>query len=138
MQWKINWHGDLFTNGENLHCKNSTGWFKGTIPENSLLSQQAITSKGIPVPYTNLQLNFYPNIQLDLFYSDNLSFQCMALSTWLANSICRSQYATYIPTWEGCWLQNSSVHQHDEDHETLWLQNLTVYKHNSFLKRKMN
>ena len=40
-------------------------------------TKQAVTSKGISVPYTNLQLNPYPNIQLDLFYSDNLSFQCM-------------------------------------------------------------
>ena len=48
--------------------------FKVTTPENPLLSQQAVTSKGIPVLYTNLQLNPYPNTQLDLFYSENLSF----------------------------------------------------------------
>ena len=48
--------------------------FKVTTPENLLLSQQAITCKGIPIPYTNLQLNPYPNTQLDLFCSDNLSF----------------------------------------------------------------
>ena len=48
--------------------------FKVTTPENPLLSQQAVTSKEILVPYTNLQLNSYPNIQLDLFCSDNLSF----------------------------------------------------------------
>ena len=47
--------------------------FKITTPENPLLSQQAVISKGIPVPYINLQLNPYPNTQLDLFYSDNLS-----------------------------------------------------------------
>ena len=57
------------------------GDFKITTPKYPLLSQQAVTSKGIPVPYTNLQLNPYPNIQLDLFYSDNLSFQCTAPST---------------------------------------------------------
>ena len=57
--------------------------FKISTPENSLLSQQAVTSKGIPVPYTNLQLNPYSNIQLDLFYSNNLSF-----------SIHGSQYVT--------------------------------------------
>ena len=34
--------------------------FKVTTLENLLLSNQAITSKGIPVPYTNLQLNLYP------------------------------------------------------------------------------
>ena len=48
--------------------------FEVTIPENSLLSQQAVTSKGILVPYTNLQLNPYPNTQLDLFCNENLSF----------------------------------------------------------------
>ena len=48
--------------------------FKVTIPENPLLSKQAVTSKGISIPYINLQLNPYPNTQLDLFYSDNFSF----------------------------------------------------------------
>ena len=47
--------------------------FKVTTPENPLLLKQAITSTGIPVPSTNLQLNLYPNTQLNLFYSDNLS-----------------------------------------------------------------
>ena len=47
--------------------------FKVTTPENLLLSQQAVTSKGIPVSYTNLQLNPYPNTKLDLFCNDNLS-----------------------------------------------------------------
>ena len=55
-------------------AKTPPGDFKVTTPENPLLSKQAVTSKGILVPYTNLQLNLYPNTQLDLFYSDNLSF----------------------------------------------------------------
>ena len=55
-------------------AKTPPGDFKVTILENSLLSQQAVTSKGITVPYTNLQLNPYPNTQLDLFCSNNLSF----------------------------------------------------------------
>ena len=29
--------------------------------KNPLLSKQVVTSKGIPIPYTNLQLNSYPN-----------------------------------------------------------------------------
>ena len=49
------------------------GDFKITTPANPLLSKKAVTSKGISVPYTNLQLNPYLNTQLDLFYSDNLS-----------------------------------------------------------------
>ena len=48
--------------------------FMATTPEIPLLSQQAVTSKRIPVPYTNLQLNPYPNTQLDLFRNDNFSF----------------------------------------------------------------
>ena len=36
--------------------------------------------KGISVLNTNLQLNPYPNTQLDLQCSDNLSFQYMASS----------------------------------------------------------
>ena len=55
-------------------AKTPSGDFKVTTPENPLLSKQAVTSKWILVPYTNLQLNPYPNTQLDLFYSDNLSF----------------------------------------------------------------
>ena len=65
----------MFTNGENQHGKNPhLGDFKVTTSENLPLSQQAITSKGIPVSYTYLQLNPYPNTQLELFCNDNLSF----------------------------------------------------------------
>ena len=60
--------------GKTNTAKTSLGDFKVTTPEIPLLSQQAVTSKGIPIPYTNLQLNPYPNTQLDLFCSDNFSF----------------------------------------------------------------
>ena len=75
------WMGKTYT------AKTPSGDFKVTTPENPLLSKQAITNKGISVPYTNLQLNPYPNTQLDLFCSDNLSFQCTASSTWLTNCV---------------------------------------------------
>ena len=75
----------MFTNGENLRGKTPLGEFKVIILENLLLSQQAVTSEGISIPYTNLQLNSYPNTQLDLICSDNLSFQCTIPSTWLTN-----------------------------------------------------
>ena len=67
--------------GKTNTAKTLLGDFKITTPENPLLSKQAVTSKEILVPYTNLQLNLYPNTQLDLFCSDNLSFQCTAPST---------------------------------------------------------
>ena len=60
--------------GKTTQQKPPPGDFKVTTPENSLLSQQVVISKEIPVPYTNLQLNPYLNTQLDLFCSDNLSF----------------------------------------------------------------
>ena len=120
--------------GKTYMTKTPLGDFKVITPENSLLSQQAITSKGIPVPYTNLQLNLYPNTQLDLFSSDNLSFQCAAPNTWLTNSMSRSQYSQ---TWERCWLQSSSVH-HTMNITKLLSYKPMGYKYNSFFKRKMN
>ena len=80
--------------GKTYTAKTPPGDFKVTTPENPLLSKQAVTSKWISVPYTNLQLNPYPNIQLDLFCSDNLSFS-MHGSQYVTNQQMRgSQYAT--------------------------------------------
>ena len=75
--------------GKTSKAKISSGDFKVTTFENPLLSQQVVSSKGISVPYTNLQLNPYPNTQLDLFYSENFSFQCTAPSTWLTTNLRR-------------------------------------------------
>ena len=97
------WMGKIYT------AKTPPDDFKVTTLENPLLSKQAVTSKGIPIPYTNLQLNPYPNTQLDLFCSDNLCFS-MHGSQYVTKQLGRSQYATWSPTWEGCWLQSSSIH----------------------------
>ena len=71
MQPKINNTMICLRMGKTYTAKTPPGDFKVTTPEILLLSQQAVTSKEISVPYTNLQLNPYPNTQLDLFYSDN-------------------------------------------------------------------
>ena len=60
--------------GKTYMAKTLPGDFQVTTLEIPLLSQQEVTSKGIQVPYTNLQLNLYPNTQLDLFCSENFSF----------------------------------------------------------------
>ena len=60
--------------GKTYTAKTLPGDFKVSTPEILLLSQQTVTSKGISIPYTNLQLNLYPNTQLDLFCSNNFSF----------------------------------------------------------------
>ena len=116
--------------GKTYTAKTLLGDFKIVIPENPLLSKQAITSKGIPVSYTNLQLNPYLNIQLDLFCSDNLSFQYTAPSTWLTNCADPST-RLQSPTKEGYWLQSSSVHHRMKimkllGHKTLWYTNMAV------------
>ena len=95
--------------GKTNTAKTPPGDLKVTTPEIPLLSQQAVTSKEIPVPYINLQLNPYPNTQLDYFCSDNFSFWCMAPSTWLTNCADPSTRLQSL-TREGCWLQSSSVH----------------------------
>ena len=59
---------------KNSKVKTPPSEFQVTTLENLLLSKQVIKSKRILVPYTNVQLNPYPNAQLDLFCSDNLSF----------------------------------------------------------------
>ena len=68
-------------NGENLMAKTPPGDFQVTTLEILLFLKQAVTSKGIPVSYTNLQLNPYPNTQLDLFCSDNFHFDARLPST---------------------------------------------------------
>ena len=111
--------------------------FKVIIPKISLLSQQAVTSKWIPVPYTNLQLNPYPNTQLDLFCSDNFSFWCTTLSKWLTNCT-DPNTRIQSPIREGCLLQSFSAHPNDKNPEDAWSQNPTVHKHNNFFTRTMN
>ena len=67
--------------GKNLTAKTPPGDFQVTTPETPLLSQQVVTSKGILVPYTNLQLDSYPNTQLDLFIVIVPPFDARLLST---------------------------------------------------------
>ena len=74
IQRKINNTVIFLQMGKTYRAKTPSGDFQLTTPEIPLLSQQAVTSKGISVPYTNLQLNPYPNTQFDLFCSDNFPF----------------------------------------------------------------
>ena len=78
-----------FQMGKTYTAKTPQGDFKVTTPE------QVVTSKGIPIPYTNLQLNPYSNTQLDLFCNDNLSFSVHG-SQYMTNQLRGSQYATSI------------------------------------------
>ena len=88
-----------------------------------------------PKYLTNLQLNPYPNTQLDLFCSDGSLFWCTA-SKYMTNSCADPSMRLQNTNWEDCRLQSSSVHPHDEDQEDAWSQNPTVQIHNNFFKRK--
>ena len=101
-------------NGENLTAETPPGDFQITTPEISLSSKQAVTSKRISVLYINLQLNPYPNTQLDLFYSDNFPFRCTA-PKYVTNQCADPSTRLQSPTKEGCWLQSTSVHPSNED-----------------------
>ena len=116
MQQKINNTVICLRIGKTNTAKTPLGDFKVTTPEILLWSQQAIISKGISVPYTNLQLNPYPNTQLDLFCSDNFPFNARLPGTWLTNCVDLSTQLQ-SPTREDFWLQSSSVHPHDENQE---------------------
>ena len=69
--------------------------FQVTTLEIPLLSQQAVISKEISVPYTKLQWNLYPNSQLDLFCINSSSFWCMT-PKYITNRLREFQYATSI------------------------------------------
>ena len=120
--------------GKTNMAKTSPGDFKVTTPEIPLLSQQTVTSKGILIPYTNLQLNPYPNTQLDLFFSDNFPFNARLPSMWLTKCADPSTWLQ-SPTREVCWLQSFSVHPHDKDQENAWSQNTMVQIHSNFFRR---
>ena len=122
--------------GKTYTAKTPSSDFKVTTPEIPLLSQQVVTSTEISVPYTNLQLNPHPNTQLDLFYSNNFFFWCMAPSMWLTN--CTDPVRDFnhqLDKVVGC-----KVFQfiYNEDQEDAWSQNPTVHKHGNFFPRTMN
>ena len=52
--------------GKTNKAKTPPGDFQVTTPEIPPLSQQAVTSKRTLVPYTNLQLNLYPQYPIGL------------------------------------------------------------------------
>ena len=72
---------------------------RSPLPKIHYYQNKQLQAKGISIPNTNLQLNHYPNTQLDLQCSENLSFQCTAPSTWLTN------WCTDPNTWLTCQLE---------------------------------
>ena len=78
--------------------------------------------KGIPIPNTNLQLNSYPNTQLDLQCSGNLSFQCTTPSTLLTN------WCTDPSTWPIHQLEKDVGYKVLQFIQTMKIKKLLGYK----------
>ena len=133
MQWKIKDTMIFFTNGENLTAKTPPGDFQVTILELHYYHNKWLEARN-PKYLTNLQLNPYPNTQLDLFCSDSSPFWCTA-PKYVTNGCADPSMRLQNTNWEECWLQSSSVHPHDEDQENAWSQNPTVQIHSNFFKR---
>ena len=66
-------------------AKTPPGDFKITTPKNPLLSKQAVTSKEISVPYTDLQSNPYPIPNWTYSVVTISHFQCTIPNMWLTN-----------------------------------------------------
>ena len=124
----------MFTNGKNLTVKTPPGDFQVTTPETPLLSQQVVTSKGIPSTLSTYSWTLTPIP----------NWTCSVVTVPLSNARLPSTWLTIaqIPVrdfnntnWEDCQLQSSLVHLHDKDQEDVWSQNPTVHIHNNFFKR---
>ena len=86
MQWKINLTRVICLRmGKITKTKPHRVNLRSPLPRIHYYQNKRLHVKGISIPNTNLQLNPYPNTQLDLQCSDNLSFQCTTPSTWLTN-----------------------------------------------------
>ena len=121
--------------GKNLTAKTLPGDFQVTTPETPLLSQQAVTSKGIPSTLPTYSWTLIPIPNWTYFVVTIPLSDAWLPSTWLT--------VAWIPVrnfnntnWEDCRLQSSSVHPHNEDQKDAWSQNPTVQIHSNFFKRK--
>ena len=84
------------------------------------------------IPTYNWTLTSIPNWTCSVMTIS--PFDSQLLSTWLTNYADPST-RLQLPTREGCWLQSSSVHPHDEDQENSWSQNPMVHIHSNFFRR---
>ena len=73
--------------GKNLIAKNPTGWFSSHNPETPLLSQQAVTSKGIPSTLLIYSWTFTPILNWTCSVVTVPLFDARYLSTWLTNCV---------------------------------------------------
>ena len=108
--------------GKTIEAKPHRVNLKSQIPRIHYYQNKLLQIKWISVPNTNLPLNSYPNTQLDLHCSDNLSFQCMSPSTWLTNR------CTDPSTWLTHQLEKDVGCKVFQFIQTMKIKNLLGYK----------
>ena len=84
MQWKINDTVICLRMGKIWQQKSHRVIFKSSLPKLHYYHNKRLQVKESKY-LTNLQLNPYPNTQLDLFCSNNFPFDARLPSTWLTN-----------------------------------------------------
>ena len=121
--------------GKNLMEKNPTGWFSGHYSRNSTIITTSGYKQGIPstLPTYSWTLTPIPNWTCSVVTVPLSDARLPSMWLIVARILVRDFNNT---NWEDCWLQSSSVHPHDEDHEDAWSQNPTVQIHSNFFKRK--
>ena len=135
MQRKINNTMIYLRMGKNLTAKIPSGDFQVTTPETPLLSQQAVTSKGIPSTLPTYSWTLTPKPNWTCSVMTVPLFDARLSSMWL--TVAQIPVRDFNNTnWEECRLQSSSIHPHDEDQEDAWSQNLMVQIHSNFFNRK--
>ena len=114
--------------GKTIEVKPYQVNFRSPFPRIHYYQSQVVTRiRNLNKPFglsrnTNLQLNPYPNIQLDLYCNGNLLVQYTNFSTWLINNA-RIQVCDWHQQFEedvGCKVLQFI---NDEDQETPWSQN---------------
>ena len=123
MQRKLNSHGDLLTNEENLsQGKNPTGWFASHHSQESLIKNQAVTS--IRNFTTTLDYPKIPTYNWTFTPISNWTwscrefFLCADLSTWLTSQqlmfVIGCKFLHFNTCWrfESTWLQNPKANKY--------------------------
>ena len=100
---------------------------RSPLPRIHYYQKKWLQVKGILVPSTNLHLNLYPNTQLDLFCSDNLSFS-MHGSQYVTNQFAWILVHDLITNLRRMLAAKFFSSSHDENYEVAWSQNPIVYK----------
>ena len=139
MQQKLNWHGDLFTNGENLHNKKPHQVIlRSPFPRIYYYQNKWLQVKESQylIPTYSWTLIPIPNWTYSVVTISH--FQCTTPSTWLTNRCTDPSTRLNHQLVKECWLQSSLVHPNDKDQKDVWSQNPMVHIHNNFFTRMMN